>query len=286
MECCRCTNRCWCNLQQLTLSGSGTKTIATGTTVTVNSILSMEGTAIVALAGTGAMAYGAGATLQYNTPTSHASGAEWIAAFNGTGGVVIANTGTITLDAAKSLNSSVPLTINSGATLATGNFQLTFGGNFVNGGTFTAGSAPIVIAGTMTTQSIDGFITTGSVSMTKTAGIATFKGNVQGGDFIINGTGGTLNLGTALTHVFSGDWTRTAGTLNCSSCTLKIGGSASGTGGTFTASTGTVEWNAAGAQTVAGVTYNKLTLSGSGTKTIATGTTVTVNSILSMEELL
>ena len=48
---------------------------------------------------------------------------------------------------------------------------------------------------------------------------------------------------------------------------MKIGGSVSGTGGTFTASTGTVEWNG-GAQTIAGVTYNNLTLSGSGAKTM------------------
>jgi len=41
---------------------------------------------------------------------------------------------------------------------------------------------------------------------------------------------------------------------------LRIGGSGSGTGGTFTAGTGVVEYNAAGAQTVAGVTYIIYTL--------------------------
>ena len=116
--------------------------------------------------------------------------------------------------------------------------------------------------------------------MTKTAGTATFTGNVQGSDIIINGNGGTLNLGTGLTHVFSGNWTRTRGTLNGGSSILKIGGSVSGTGGTFTPSTGTVEWNATGVQTLAGVTYNNLTLSSSGIKTT---TGVIVNGILSME---
>jgi hypothetical protein len=54
---------------------------------------------------------------------------------------------------------------------------------------------------------------------------------------------------------------------------LKIGGSVSGSVGTFTASTGTVEWNADGDQIVAGVTYYNLTLSGSGVKTLQTSTT-------------
>ncbi len=54
-----------------------------------------------------------------------------------------------------------------------------------------------------------------------------------------------------------------------------------GTGGTFTAGAGTVEWNAAGAQTLAAVTYFNLTLSNSGAKTIAAATTV--NGTLSLQ---
>ena len=255
----------------LILSGSGVKTFAT--TPTVNGILSMEGTATVTVT-TGVVTYGGSATLQYNTATARTvSAEEWITPFAATGGVIITNTGTITLNVAKVFNASIPLTIDSGATLATGNYQLTFGGNFVNdGGTFTAGSSVIVIADTMANQSIDGFTTTGNVSLTKTGGTATFDGNVNGASLIINGSGGTLNLGTGLTHTFTGAWTRTNGTLNGGSSTLRIGGSVSGSGGTFTASTGTVEWYAAGAQTVATVTYNNLTLSGSGAKTM-TGVT-------------
>ena len=186
----------------------------------------------------------------------------------GIGGVIIANTGTITINAAKVLNASVPLTINGGATLATNNLQLTLGGNFVNGGSLSAGSSAIVITNTMAAQSIGGFTTTGLVLMSKTAGTATFTGNVNGGGLTINGTGGTLNLGSGLTHTFTGAWTRTNGTLNGGSSLLRIGGSMSGTGGTFTAGSGTVEWYAGGAQTCAGVTYNNLTISGSGTKTL------------------
>ncbi len=266
----------------LTLSGSGTKTFAT--TPTVNAVLSMEGTATVTVTA-GVVTYGANATLQYNTATSRTSSAEeWITPFAATGGVIITNTGTITMDAAKVFNASIPLTINSGATLATGNFQLTFGGNFVNSsGTFTAGSSPIVIANTMVTQSIAGFTTTGLVSMTKTGGTATFQGNVNGAGLTINGAGGTLNLGAALTHTFTGNITLTAGTLNGGSSTLyenNVNANAwNGTGTVFSAGTGTVNFGAAGNQTLSATatTFNNLTLSNSGIKTFNASNTISGN---------
>ncbi len=54
---------------------------------------------------------------------------------------------------------------------------------------------------------------------------------------------------------------------------LKLGGTITGTG-TFTRSTGTVDYNKAGNQTVFGTTYNKLKISGSGVKTINANTVV------------
>ena len=263
----------------LTFSGSGAKTFAT--TPTVNGVLSLEGTASVVVTGAGVVTYGANATLQYNKPGAYtATAEEWITPFAASGGVLIADAGTITMNVAKVFNASVPLTINSGATLATNNLQVTFGGNFVKGatGTFTAGSSPIVIANTMATQSIASFTTTGLVSMTKTAGTSTFTGNVSGAGLTINGAGGALDLGAGLTHTFTGAWTRTAGTLNGGSSTLNIGGSCSGVGGTFTAGTSTVDWNAAGAQTVCAVSYFNLTLSNSGVKTM-TGVTSIGNNL-------
>ena len=260
----------------LTLAGSGSKTISTGGIV-VDGTLSMEGTATASAAPT----YGSSATLRYNTATSRTAGPEWIATFAATGGVIIDNTGTITLNAAKVFSANVPLTINSGAALATNNYQLTFGGNFVNnGGTFTAGSSAITITGTAT-QSIAGFTTIGTVSMTKTGGTATFTGNVNGGGLTISGSGGTLNLGSGLTHNFTGTWTRTAGTLAGNSSTLNLGGSASGTGGTFTAGTSTVNYYGA-AQTIAAVTYNNLIINqSSGSASLSLGD-VTVNGVLTL----
>ncbi|MDD3234749.1 MAG: DUF2341 domain-containing protein, partial [Candidatus Cloacimonetes bacterium] len=257
----------------LTLSGTSAKTT---TGATVNGILSMEGTATT----TGTVAsYGTGATLQYKGTGAQTTGTEFPATFAGTGGVIIANTSgsAVTLGANK-VFSAGPLTINTSAILATNNRTLSLAGNFANSGTFNAGSSAITIAGTAT-QSIDGFTTTGLVSMTKTGGTASFMGNVSGAGLTINGNGGTLNLGTGLTHTFSGTWTRTNGTLNGGSSLLRLGASSSGTGGTFTAGTGTVEFYAAGAQTVASTAtvFNNLILSGSGVKTT---TNVTVNGIL------
>ena len=256
----------------LTFSNSGLKTLTTAN-CTVTNTVSMEGTATVSATPT----YGAVSKLQYNTTSPRTAGVEWISPFAATGGVTSINTGVITMNAAKVFNASVPLTIASSAAIVTGNFQLNFGGNFVNNGTITAGSSPIVIDNTMIAQSIAGITTTGLVSMTKTSGTVTFTGNVSGSGLTINRTGGTLNLGASLLHSFTGNLTRTAGTLNGGSSILRIAGAISGVGGTFTPATGTIEYNGV-AQSVVVLPYYALSLSGSGTKTFA-GTISTTNII-------
>jgi len=257
----------------LSLISLGVKTFSNAPTV--NGFLYFQGTASISTA----PIYGSGATLQYQTTTARTAGVEWITPFTGTGGVVIASTGTITLNSAKVLGTSAPLYINSTSSLATNNFELDVGGNFTNYGIFTAGSSPIVITGTMVTQSISGFTTTGTISMTKTSGTASFTGSVNGSGLTINGAGGTLNLGTGFTDTFSGDFALTAGTLNAGASTLVIGGNGTA-GGIFTAGTSTVNYNAFANQSVAPLTYNNLTLSGSSSKTT---TGITVNGILSRE---
>ncbi len=269
----------------LTLSGSGTKTT---TGVTINGVLSLEGTATVSTLPT----YGGSATLQYNTTSNRSAGVEWVSPFVATGGVKITSSGTITLNGGKifGANTNVPLTINNSATLSTSSsfYGLTFQGDFINNnGILTAGSSPITINGTTSTQNIGGFTTTGLVTMSKTSGTATFTGNVNGAGLTINGTGGTLDLGALKTHTFTGTWTRTAGTLNGGSSTINFsvtGVVVSGTGGTFNPNTGTVNYSRAGAQTVAALTYNNLTISGTGSniKTFASGST-TVNGVFSRE---
>lgn len=180
--------------------------------------------------------------------------------------VVIATTdgATVTLSAATSVKGS--LTINAGAELVTNNYALTLEGDFVNNGAFDAGSSNIIIAGGVATQNIAGFSTTGAVSMTKTSGTATFTSNVNGGGLTINGAGGTLNLGTGRSHVFTGVWTRTAGTLDGGSSTIRVNGTVSGTGGAFTPGTSTFIYGG-GSQSIAAVTYHNLKFQTTGTKT-------------------
>jgi hypothetical protein len=198
-----------------------------------------------------------------------------------------------TVGSAAATTGTGKLQINSGGTLAMSTFLLTLAStSFENSGTYS-GSGGVTISGTGTTISIGGFTTTGTVSMTKTAGTATFTaagsttGNVNGAGLTINGSGGTLNLGTSLTHTFTAAVTLTAGTLNGGSSTLNANGATTtcwtGTGTVFSAGTGTVNFGRAGAQTIAAstTTFNNLTVSGSGAKTFSNGNTV--NGIYSIE---
>ncbi len=254
----------------LALAGTGVKTFPTGTT-TVNGILSIENGANANVF-TGTLAYGSAATLQYNTTSARTAGAEWLATTVATGGVIVKNTGVITMNGTKTFNATTPLSISSGSTLAMSTFLLTLNGNFINNGGTTSGSGGVTIAGTAT-QNIGGFTNTGTVSMTKTGGTATFTGNVNGGALTLNGSGGTLDLGAGFTHTFSGVWTRSNGALLGNSSTLNIGGSVTNTAGTFTAGTSTINYNGTG-QTIANVTYNNLVLSGSGVKIFPSITTI------------
>jgi autotransporter-associated beta strand protein len=71
----------------------------------------------------------------------------------------------------------------------------------------------------MTNQAIAGFTTTGEVSMTKQLGQPLLL-VINGAGLTINGgSGGTLHLGTALNHTFSGAVDLTAGTLSAGSST-------------------------------------------------------------------
>ena len=284
----------------LTLSGSGAKTFPTGTT-TVNATLSIEN-GTNANTFTGSIVYGATAILQYNAGSSARTvSTEWPTTFTANtcaGGVLIKGTGAISLNGAKTLNSGVPLNINSGATLTPGTNLLTLGGDFTNAGTLTSGAGGLTFNGTTTIQTVGAFTTTGpvtiggtstqnfaaftsgAVSMTKTGGTATFTGNVSGTSLTINGSGGTLNLGSSLTHTFSGDITLTAGSLNGGSSTLNVNSSTTtawgGTGSLFTANIGMVVFGG-GTQTLSATATRFYNLTFSGTsvnKTITNPITV------------
>ena len=282
----------------LIASNSGVKTLGANTTIGANltiqtgatldlatftanrsaagGTLSIDGTSILLIGGTFPTNYTtntflSGSTVIYDAANQNVAGLNY-------SNLILSGSGTKTLSAATTTNGT--LTVNTNITFALSSFLLTLNGDLFNNGVSVSGAAGGVTIGGTANQSIAGFSTTGTVTMTKTAGTATFTGNVSGAGLTINGTGGTLNMGIGLTHIFTGAWTRTNGTLEGGSSLLKIGGSVSGTTGTFTANSGTVEWNAAGAQTIGAVTYNNLIFSGSGAKTITTGTAVSGNLLI------
>jgi len=139
-------------------------------------------------------------------------------------------------------------------------------GNFTNNNLLSSGSFNIIIDGTVATQSIAGFTTTGNVSMTKTSGTATFTGNVSAGAFSLNGSGGTLNCGSSLTHTFTGTFDITAGTLQGSSSTIKINGTPGTATGNWEEGTSTIDYGGT-SQSIFATSYYNLIFS-SGTKTL------------------
>ncbi|WP_158598138.1 MULTISPECIES: MBG domain-containing protein [unclassified Flavobacterium] len=263
----------------LTISGTGVRTISSK--VTVNGKLNMAGAATVSAAPT----YGVDASLQY-TAASFTVGSEWVSPFIAKGGVEISTPGltissTVTIPGSvldKKFADGVPLMIDEDASLILGNTGLYLGGDFINNNGSLTTDGYVYLTGRVN-QGIAGFTSTKGISMDKDAGIATFTGNINTKQLIMNGQG-TLNLGVGRTHTFT-DWNRINGTLNARSSTLKFSGNVIGTGGDFVAGTGTVEFNG-GIQNLGtgSITYNNLTLSGTGTKTF--GAKTTINETLSL----
>ncbi|EJG01582.1 T9SS sorting signal type C domain-containing protein [Flavobacterium sp. F52] len=254
---------------------NGTVTVSGSVTLNTNNEVLFSGTGILYIGGTmtGGILTAPSGTVNYNTNGSQNIGGPYT--YNN---LTLSNGGTKTLTAATVANGAITLNDNSSLNMST--YLLTLNGNLVNNGsgTITGTTGGVTISGG-NTQNIAGFTTSGTVLMNKTGGtVATFTGNVNGGNLTISGstTATALNLGSNLVHTFTGNWTRTSGALNGGSSTLKIGGDVSGTGGTFTANTSTVEFNRSGAQNLGSgnLTYYNLILSGSGLKTFGAATTV------------
>jgi fibronectin-binding autotransporter adhesin len=183
----------------LTLSGTGAKTFAAGTT-TVNSVLSMEGTATATVTGT--LTYGAASTLQYMGSGVQTTGAEFPATFGGTGGVIINNSNGVSLNSSRTV--SYRLSMTSG-TLNMANTNLTTGsltgsGNLTHS-TGTAGARTLTIGSDNSSPpAYTGIISNGtatSVAIIKSGtGIITLSGaNTYTGPTTVNG--GTLKAGIA-----------------------------------------------------------------------------------------
>ena len=258
----------------LVFGGSGTRSAST--VVTVNTMLAITGTSTISASPT----YTSGSTLEYNTTSGYTAGYEFVSPYN----VIVANTGAITLGMGSLAKTS--LTINSGATLNTNNYSFGFG-NFINNGTFNAGSSSIsTIYGGVNTW--NGFTTTGAVDVTGTCTV-TLTGNMNAGSLVVTGSNSKLYLGTGLTHTTNTMFIGSGDTVLGGSSTLNLSGSGipvtlSGTTSAFVANTGTVNYNCtSGSQSIQPMIYYNLKASGNRIKYSnysATATQTTINNSL------
>jgi len=171
------------------------------------------------------------------------------------------------------INAGIAVTVPSGyaAQCTTINFTTSSGASSIN---LADSSASLAASGAVTIQR------NGSAASTINVGAGTFSA----ASVALSATTGTTRLSQIListgTVTVSGNITSTgvaSKIVFSNSGTLNAGGTfLSGTTGTFTASTGTVNYNGS-AQAVGAYTYNNLIFSGSGAKSMATGTSVTGN---------
>lgn len=239
------------SVNNLTLSGSGIKTFSA---VTVNGILSMEGSATVSGSPSG---FGANATLQYKGSVAQTTGTEFPATWSGTGGVKINNASGVTLTAAKNLGTT-PLIIGdviANSIFNDGGFQLTSTGTLtLNSGTFKLGSGA-----------------------TATTYPSFSSSSIASGTTVDYGSSAAQTISAVnyanLTN--SGNGARTL----ASSGTIGISGSLTTGSGTFTVTGSTLNFNGTSAQTIPALTCNNLTLSNTAGATLSGN--VTVNGTLS-----
>jgi LPXTG-site transpeptidase (sortase) family protein len=258
----------------LTLTGSGVKTMNTGTSVAGNMLLSGTGvsaTTAASLSITGSLQVNSGdtlATASTYTLTVGTAGKPTSTTVNGTldlentgtntfyGPTTINNGGTLTLGNTGAKTFIGDLTINtSGVYNETGVAAITNSGSLANSGTYNANTGGHTFNGTTG-------IITGTVSIP----------NLTVGNSATLTNNGTLTVSTALA---AGTGTPTL--INAAAGTLNYGGT--------TAIAPTLNAGAAGntvnytgaAQTVKATAYNNLILSGSGSKAMAAGTSVTGN---------
>jgi hypothetical protein len=247
---------------QVTVNSGGTLTLGTFT-LTVSGSWTNDGTIT---GSTGRMTASTG-TLTNNGTIN----------FTGAGGI-IKTTGTLT----NSATGTITIVGAGTVTMGTGDFV-----NNNNSAGVDFGSSVVTIAGTDAAQSIGGFVTDARFSCTKTAGTLTLTGSITCIGITMNGSGSILNLGAGLTHTSTGTVILTAGTMNGGSSTLNVNIVSAtawqGTASVFSPGTGTINFGAAGNQTISATgtrNFYNLTFSGSGTKTNAT---TAVSNVYSLE---
>lgn len=265
----------------LTLTGSGTKTF--NPSHSISNILRLEGTAVLSQFPT--LTNTSGVEYYFTTPRTITNN-EWpISFYPGTKGLkLIANCAAITLNSNKTIaagTGTADFTIESGATLNTNNFSMSFFGSFTNNGIFNAGSSNISFDGTSNIVYCTAITTTGNFIVNKTgAGYLSCNGNINASGLKLTGNGAvTFNF---YTHTFTDTLTNLGNlTVFFSSSIVTFGGFINGTSNNFSMSSATVKYMRNGPQNVNPGTYGTLILGGSGTKSIPG--TVTVNTLVRYE---
>ncbi|MBS0027750.1 T9SS type A sorting domain-containing protein [Chitinophaga sp. 22321] len=253
-------------------SGTGTLNIggdfnySNGTFTAGSGTVNYNGSAVQSVAG-----------LTYNHLTINKSaGSAQINSATTVNGNLTVSSGNLGVNAATTVTGDFGM--SAGATANGGSAAITVGGNWNNSGTFTPTTGSVNFTGS-NTQTISS-TTFNNLVINKTGGTASLTGNV-----VINGNlslnGGTMGLST-----FTANRSALGGVLSIANgATLTAGGA-----GNFPANysqyqlgnTSTVNYNAAGAQTVSGnISYGHLTLSGSGTKSLANNITINGDLLIS-----
>ena len=235
----------------------------------------------------------------------------------GSGAIVFNGAGVQTYTSGGTVNNTIAFTVNSGSTLqmADAGTQLTGGGSFTLSGTLGITSqygitstgtvtnpGNIAVTGTRTFNTSANYIYNGDANQAAGSGLPAAVNSLT-----VSNTGGlggntvtlsqnttvttnlTVTMGTLDLSLYTCDCASSGSTLNVADgAILKIGGTNTMPSGYSIHSLGaasTIEYSG-DAQTVSPETYGNLAASGSGMKTIAAGSYVTVNNNLSTGNLL
>lgn len=272
-----------CN--DITFSGSGTKALYSS--LTINGIMSLQGTASFNNNGQ-VLNYGSASTIEYKGTSSRTTGTEFPQNFSGSGGVIIdqGSGNTITLNQSKTA-------MNGNIHLKSGTFQLaTYSINrTVEGGALILnGNTTLKIGGTNT---LPGNYNTHSIAETSTIEysgttqtISTLNSSQQYGNLHISGSGAKTFPGSAITVrgnliMFSSTSTANAAlTINGnvdiqSAATFQAGSYTHNVAGNWTkngtfVSSGTINFNGSTSQQIGSSNFNNISFESGGIKT-ATG---------------
>jgi predicted outer membrane repeat protein len=268
------------NYGNLTISGSGTKTLQAATTVVGNLLIS-GGTLDVSLTN---FALNVAGNFTNNVAAANFTPRAGTVTFNGSGPqslngnaasqsfnnfIVNKGGGTLTVG-----GSTTSLSLSGTMTLTAGGFDagtataigLTTGDWTNNGGTFTPGTSVVSFTNTAGAQNING-----------TAATQTFSG------ITVAKTAQTLSVGGSTTTLgLNGSMLLTSGIFAAgTAANINVGGNWTNNGGTFTPGTGTVTFNGGGAQSLGGTavtqTFNNFAVNKGGGTLSGVASTATLN---------